>query len=163
MRITLLVIAGPHKGLEFSFGGHDTFLVGRSKHAHFQLPAKDKFFSRVHFMIEVNPPQCRMIDLGSHNGTYVNGVKLAYADLRHGDQIRAGHTVLKLAVQPEGELETAEAKADVDTVFFHPDVKNPAQPPAFIEIPGHKLAGELGRGEMGIDYLATRLADKSQV
>src|ERR1700720_3114615 len=91
MRIILSVIAGPHKkGLEFSFDKHDTFLVGRSKHAHFQVPANDKYFSRIHFMMEVNPPQCRLIDMGSHNGTYVNGQRVLSGDLRGGAQIRAG-------------------------------------------------------------------------
>src|SRR5579862_7238615 len=101
MRIILTVIAGPHKGLEFSFDRHDTFLVGRSKHAHFQLPAKDKYFSRIHFMMELNPPQCRLIDMGSHNGTYVNGAKVLTYDLKDGDQIRAGHTILRVNVRRE--------------------------------------------------------------
>ena len=64
MRVTLTVIAGPHAGTTFAFDRHDTFLVGRSCHAHFQLPVKDRYFSRVHFMMEVNPPQCRLIDMG---------------------------------------------------------------------------------------------------
>src|SRR5437588_6718194 len=99
MRILLTVIAGPHQGLEFAFDRHDTFLVGRSQHAHFQLPAKDKYFSRIHFMMEVNPPQCRLIDMGSHNGTYVNGAAVLTADLKDGDQIRAGHTILRVQVR----------------------------------------------------------------
>ena len=49
-RITLQVTDGPHKGQTFTFQGHDTFLVGRSKRAHLRLPAKDMFFSRVHFL-----------------------------------------------------------------------------------------------------------------
>src|SRR5215472_1626756 len=98
MRINLTVTSGPHTGKVFAFEEHDTFLVGRSKHAHFQLPAKDKYFSRIHFMMEVNPPQCRLIDMGSHNGTYVNGEKMLTADLKDGDQIRAGHTILRVAV-----------------------------------------------------------------
>ena len=60
MRITFTVTAGPHKGRVFQFTGHDTFIVGRSKQAHFRLPAKDRFFSRVHFLVEVNPPHCRI-------------------------------------------------------------------------------------------------------
>jgi serine/threonine-protein kinase len=46
MRITLTVTAGPHQGREFTFAGHDLFLVGRSKRAHFKLPLKDRYFSR---------------------------------------------------------------------------------------------------------------------
>src|SRR5208282_2667762 len=99
MRIILTVTAGPHKGQEFTFDRHDTFLVGRSKHAHFQLLSKDKYFSRVHFMMEVNPPQCRLIDMGSRNGTYVNGERVLAADLKDGDQIRAGHTILRMNVE----------------------------------------------------------------
>src|SRR5438477_12887901 len=98
MRLTLTVIEGPHRGQEFAFAEHDTFLVGRSVHAHFQLPLKDRYFSRIHFMMEVNPPHCRLIDMGSHNGTYVNGQRVLSADLHDGDQIRAGHTIIRLTV-----------------------------------------------------------------
>src|SRR5436309_8063053 len=99
MRVTLTVIGGPHTGQAFSFSGHDTFLVGRSKRAHFRLPAKDRYFSRVHFLVEVNPPQCRLMDMGSRNGTYVNGQRVEEAvDLTDGDQIKAGHTVFRLSL-----------------------------------------------------------------
>ena len=91
MRITLTVIAGPHKGRKFSFARHDTFLVGRSLHAHFQLPDKDKYFSRVHFMVEVNPPNCRLLDMGSRNGTHVNGRKVKSADLKPADVVALSH------------------------------------------------------------------------
>src|SRR5437763_10175017 len=99
MRITLTVTAGPHKGRSFTFVGHDTFLVGRSSHAHFRLPVKDRYFSRVHFLVEVNPPQCRLLDMGSRNGTYVNGQKVERADLQPGDRIRAGRTILRVSFE----------------------------------------------------------------
>ncbi len=73
LRISLTVTAGPHKGKMFTFIGHDTFVVGRSKRAHFQLPHKDRYFSRIHFLVEVNPPHCRLMDMASRNGTAVNG------------------------------------------------------------------------------------------
>src|SRR5713101_1629426 len=41
IRIRLTVTEGPHQGRQFSFEGHDTLLVGRSKRAHFRLPHKD--------------------------------------------------------------------------------------------------------------------------
>jgi serine/threonine-protein kinase len=59
---------------------------------------KDRYFSRVHFMVEVNPPQCRLVDMGSRNGTYVNDKKVGKADLQDGDRIKAGHTIFQLAV-----------------------------------------------------------------
>lgn len=99
VRVTLSVIEGPHLGRTFTFEGHDTFLVGRSKRAHFQLTVKDKYFSRIHFMVEVNPPQCRIHDMRSRNGTHVNGKRVQMADLHDGDLIRAGHTTLRVSME----------------------------------------------------------------
>src|SRR5262249_5220504 len=95
MRVTLKVTAGPHQDREFTFLGHEIFLVGRSKRAHFRHP-KDRYFSRIHFLVEVNPPRCRLMDMGSRNGTYLNGEKVTVADLKHGDQIKAGRTILRI-------------------------------------------------------------------
>jgi serine/threonine-protein kinase len=99
MRISLRVVEGPHTGQSFQFEGHDTFLVGRSDVAHFRLANKDRFFSRVHFMVELNPPHCRLMDMGSRNGTLVNGQKVETIDLKDGDRIQAGKTVLYVAVE----------------------------------------------------------------
>ena len=73
MQIVIEVVEGPHCGRKFVFDGHDSFIVGRARCAHFRLPKKDPYFSRVHFMIEANPPCCRLVDMGSTNGTRVNG------------------------------------------------------------------------------------------
>jgi serine/threonine-protein kinase len=98
MKILLTVIGGPHKGREFCFEEHDNFIVGRAKFAHFRLPIRDKFFSRVHFMIEVNAPLCRLLDMRSTNGIFVNGVKLTTADLKDGDVIKAGKTLIRISL-----------------------------------------------------------------
>jgi len=103
MRIVLSVIKGPHKSREFSFEEHDNFIVGRAKVAHFRLPLKDKFFSRVHFMVEINPPLCRLLDMQSTNGTLVNGQQVTTADLKDGDMIKAGKTVIRVSLQDVGD------------------------------------------------------------
>jgi serine/threonine-protein kinase len=97
-QVTLEVTAGPHEGRRFSFPRHDIFIVGRSKHAHFRLPAKDRYFSRIHFLVEANPPQCQLTDLGSRNGTFVNGQKVRSAGLHDGDLIKAGRTILRVSI-----------------------------------------------------------------
>ncbi|HEX5272353.1 MAG TPA: FHA domain-containing serine/threonine-protein kinase, partial [Gemmataceae bacterium] len=162
--VTLTVTEGPHQGRTFTLSGHDTFLVGRSKQAHFQLPARDKYFSRLHFMVESNPPRCRLTDLGSHNGTYVNGRRVQTADLRPGDEIRAGHTVLAVtttaAPDDEGTVtlrpEPATVPADVTTQV-------PAAGVLFPALPGYEVVREVGRGGMGIVYEARRRADGARV
>jgi hypothetical protein len=115
MRICLRVIGGPHKGQEFRFARHDTFLVGRSNRAHFCLPLEDRYFSRIQFMVEVKPTACRLTDMHSRNGTFVNGQRVTSAELRDGDQLQAGETILRVSVE------------DVDSATDSPEQ---AAPPA---------------------------------
>lgn len=175
MTITLAVTAGPHAGKEFAFDRHDTFLVGRTADAHFQLSYDDPYFSRRHFLIEANPPRCRLIDLNSRNGVSVNGQKVQTAELHDGDEIRAGHTVFKLHIpQPDPEkqctldLPPVPGKTIVGTPT--PFIPAAAQPethdhvPALDgAIPGYRLEGEIGRGAMGIVYRGTRQSDGAGV
>jgi pSer/pThr/pTyr-binding forkhead associated (FHA) protein len=97
MRVSLNVVAGPQTGRSFSFDQHDTFMIGRSENAQFCLPA-DRFFSRHHCLLEIAPPQAFIRDLGSTNGTYVNGMRVDTAYLKSGDRIQGGETVLEVEV-----------------------------------------------------------------
>jgi serine/threonine-protein kinase len=95
--IHLTVISGPHQGRQFTIDRRETFLLGRSTVAHCSLP-DDEYLSRNHFMIEVNPPVCRLVDLSSHNGTKVNGERVEVVDLKDGDRIEVGATCLLVAI-----------------------------------------------------------------
>jgi len=97
MQVNLKVVAGPYKGRIFSFTQHDSFLIGRSPDAHLYLP-DDRFFSRNHCLLEINPPQSFLRDLGSTNGTFVNGQRVREAFLKNGDEIRGGETLLLVEV-----------------------------------------------------------------
>ena len=87
MQVNLKVLAGPYKGRIFSFTQHDSFLIGRSRDAHLYLP-DDRYFSRNHCLLEINPPRSFLRDLNSTNGTFVNGRRVAHAFLNDGDRIR---------------------------------------------------------------------------
>jgi eukaryotic-like serine/threonine-protein kinase len=178
MQVTLQVTAGPHQGRTFIFRDHDTFIVGRASYAHFRLEARDKYFSRAHFLIEVNPPLCRLIDMGSTNGTSVNGAKVNEVDLKDGDRIQGGKTVLTVgierssdedataasvggaggAVRP-GVSETRAHDGSPRIVGDHPGTVGAAKAPA--RIAQYRLVRELGRGGMGVVYLAKRDTDQS--
>jgi serine/threonine-protein kinase len=97
MRVTLHVVAGPQTGRVFTFDQHDTFMIGRSEDAQFCLP-HDRFFSRHHCILEIAPPQAFLRDLGSLNGTFVNGSRVEQAYLKNGDRIQGGETVLEVEV-----------------------------------------------------------------
>jgi len=78
--------------------------------------------SRHHCVFEVEPPTVRIRDLGSSNGTYVNGVLIgrrsyqkrkfdtelprqATLELNDGDEVRVGHLVFRVGVQVEELVE----------------------------------------------------------
>jgi hypothetical protein len=108
MKVDLEVIAGPHAGAVYHFDRHDTFVVGRSSQAQFSVP-DDGFLSRNHFLIEFNPPACCLRDLGSTNGTKVNGLRVEMVRLRNGDQISAGGSSFVIHVE-ESSGEAAKVR-----------------------------------------------------
>jgi eukaryotic-like serine/threonine-protein kinase len=177
MRLTLRVLAGPYEGRDFTFDQHDTFLIGRSDTAHLYLP-EDKFFSRHHCLLEISPPRCFLRDLGSTNGTFVNGRKVQEAFLRSGDRIQGGQTLLEVEVyvdQPAlithpGEAATQKlTRPSVVTVECancgrrdQAEASTPGESLTFLceecreelkrrpqPVPGYDMIKLLGRGGMG--------------
>ena len=100
MQVNLKVTAGPYKGRIFSFTQHDSFLIGRNPDAHLCLP-NDRYFSRNHCLLEMNPPHSYLRDLGSTNGTFLNGHRVQDAFLKNGDRIQCGETILIVEVTAE--------------------------------------------------------------
>ncbi|MEM1447312.1 MAG: FHA domain-containing protein, partial [Planctomycetota bacterium] len=74
--LILTVIQGPDKGRRFELPDHEPQQIGRSSEA---LPLTDQTISRRH--AEMTPDAGRWIlrDLGSSNGTFVNGVRVTEA------------------------------------------------------------------------------------
>src|SRR3982751_3745477 len=117
MQVTLRVLSGPHAGRSFIFDQHDTFLIGRADTAHLCLP-DDRYFSRNHCILEIAPPRCFLRDLGSLNGTFVNGQKVAEVFLRNGDRIQGGQTALEVQVAADtSETHLAETPTRAGSVM----------------------------------------------
>lgn len=113
-RVLLRVTAGPLTNREYAYESHDTFLFGRDVGCQASVP-EDRHVSRHHFVLEINPPAIRLIDLGSLNGTFVNGNRVGrrrkspgneprrqdqptHMDLKHGDVIAVGETRIEIHV-----------------------------------------------------------------
>jgi eukaryotic-like serine/threonine-protein kinase len=170
-RVSLAVVAGPIEGRQFAFEDHDTFLFGRSPDCHAQLAESDTTASRHHFLLEVNPPAARLRDLGSLNGTYVNGTKYGgrgalslekaqqqrwpEVDLRDGDGIRVGTTVFEVHVEGGTEIDTGPREEAAEASAA------PRAAPAAIV--GYEIGPLLGRGGMGTVYRARRKSDGAVV
>ena len=84
-----LVVDGTPRSLELNPGSN---LVGRGSDADLQL--MDQGVSRRHADVHVSDGQTTVYDLGSTNGTSVNGHQVQSQQLKHGDVIRVGHTRL---------------------------------------------------------------------
>ena len=121
MQVDLKVLAGPYEGRVFCFTQPDTFLIGRSNDAHLCL-TNDKFFSRNHCLLEITPPHCFLRDLGSTNGTFVNGQRVSEAFLENGAQIQGGETVLLVEVTTGavGVGENSSGDSGADSVANYP-------------------------------------------
>jgi serine/threonine-protein kinase len=89
MGTVLRVTSGPYAGQEYRLDRNTTSVVGRSSRVSFPMP-QDPVLSREHFQVEYFPPVCHLVDLGSTNGTKVNGLRVERVLLREGDVISAG-------------------------------------------------------------------------
>lgn len=66
--------------------------IGRSPAS--TIPIDDRASSRKHCMIKFEEGTFRLIDLGSANGTFVNGRRVREHVLATDDKIRIGQTIL---------------------------------------------------------------------
>ncbi len=95
--LTLLVLQGPDKGRRFELPDANA-LIGRESR---QLPMNDNTVSRRHCELLPRDGEWILKDLGSSNGTYVNGLRVDNTyNLKLGDQIRVGKTLLVFGAQP---------------------------------------------------------------
>lgn len=84
-----LVVDGTPRTLELKPGSN---LIGRGSDSALQL--MDQGVSRRHADVHVADGHATVYDLGSTNGTSVNGHSVQSQQLQHGDVIRVGHTRL---------------------------------------------------------------------
>ena len=92
---TRLVVDKPvaQKGTTFDLGAEVT--VGRAAGCHIALP-DDTFVSQLHARVFERSGQVYVEDLGSTNGTYVNGHRVSAPTPMHkGDSLQVGSTILE--------------------------------------------------------------------
>jgi pSer/pThr/pTyr-binding forkhead associated (FHA) protein len=90
---TLVGIAGLYIGHRFNLFGAES-RIGRDKECQVSL-ANDPTVSRLHARIVLEDDGHAIIDEGSSNGTYLNGVLVSRSKLIQGDLVQVGSTQLK--------------------------------------------------------------------
>ena len=90
--------------------------IGRSTASDINLI--DARISRTHARIECTPAGCRVVDLGSSNGTRLNGRRIQEADLQPGDLLTIGGSQLRYERQAASEtslLTVIDSEAELNT------------------------------------------------
>ncbi|MCP3962161.1 MAG: FHA domain-containing protein [bacterium] len=91
--------------------------IGRTEANSLVIPVPQ--VSRHHARLELGPQRMELSDLGSHNGTFVNGVRIKHAAVEPGDLLGFGPVELRL-----DELDAG----DVDLAVVLPAASRTAQP-----------------------------------
>ncbi len=108
-RLRLRVSDGPDAGAVF-VATRDRIVVGTAGDA--DLALHDKTVSRYHCELVVVGDRVEVRDLGSRNGTSVDGVGVVHAFLRPGASLAVGASKLVLEVDADGELRIPLADGD---------------------------------------------------
>ena len=97
MRFGLRIVRGSRVGEQLSLDDGQSIILGRGTDASYRI--NDPSISRRHSQIANQPPHGLLIaDLGSSNGTYVNGQRLGpgWAQLNPGDQVILGQNEVRV-------------------------------------------------------------------
>ncbi len=96
----LRFISGKYQGGEFPLRPHREIIIGRS--SDLDMVLVEDMVSRKHAKITTDDQGVTIQDLGSTNGTFVNGEKVRKAELKDGDRILIGTSIIKM-VYVEGD------------------------------------------------------------
>ena len=102
----LRFISGKYQGGEFPLKTNRELIIGRS--SDLDMVLVEDMVSRKHAKISTLNDQVIIQDLGSTNGTFVNGEKIKRVRLREGDRILIGTSIIKL-VAIDGDANAAAA------------------------------------------------------
>lgn len=118
-RLILRVVSGPfgdtgkltvqHARIQ----GGQSITVGRNRLSADLGIRADPMMSGKHFRLHVDGDVCRLFDLESRNGTFVNEKRVSEALLRDGDEIRAGKTIFAVVIVGGAHLSSTEIEFGV--------------------------------------------------
>ena len=95
-------LSGPRRVPPYRLRSSWRAVLGRSPQSHV-LVAEDAV-SRLHCEIRVVQDLCTVRDLGSANGTFVNGKRVTRTVLDAGDVLRIGRTTIRLARDLDNDM-----------------------------------------------------------
>jgi hypothetical protein len=111
----LRFISGKYQGGEFPIYPDKPIVVGRS--SDLDMVLVEDMVSRKHAKIAMGGEGIMIEDLGSTNGTFVNGEKVKKAKLKEGDRVLIGTSILKVVAADQAAVAAGgDAKANLENV-----------------------------------------------
>lgn len=115
----LKLLTGPGAGDSVSIVPGNEYVFGRGRESDVAL-AED-LVSRRHAILSCVSKQPMLSDLGSTNGTFVNGERITRATLKGGDRLLIGTTIARLEVVRDTASRSQEIPVLAPTPRRHPD------------------------------------------
>jgi len=109
--LALRFISGKYQGGEFPLPEAGEIVIGRS--SELDMVLVEDMVSRRHAKISVHNGDIYLEDLGSTNGSFVNGEKITRTKLAEGDRILIGTSIIKV-VASDGTSSVQDAQAKMD-------------------------------------------------
>lgn len=120
----LKVVGGKHAGQIIPLNRRK-FLIGREQDC--QLRPNSEMVSRHHCVFSVDDFSVRLRDLGSTNGTLVNGERIRRETvLNSGDRILIGNLDFELVLRPGVTVQEADSKVLPTATALHSDTQTSA-------------------------------------
>jgi len=111
MKVKLRIVQGRPEGKNMLFP-HGEYVFGRGAECHVR-PNSD-WVSRQHCLLRVTADGAFLRDLGSRNGTLINGMRLVEeVPLKHGDQLQIGPLVFEVVLEAIADESTPAEKSDM--------------------------------------------------
>jgi predicted component of type VI protein secretion system len=136
----LKVVGGKHAGQVIPLNRRK-FLIGREQDC--QLRPNSEMVSRHHCVFSVDDFSVRLRDLGSTNGTLVNGERIRRETvLNSGDRILIGNLDFELVLRPGVTVQEADSKVFPTATALHSDTQTSA--PTVLDASGASPAPPAG-------------------
>ncbi|MBN1773766.1 MAG: DUF4388 domain-containing protein [Deltaproteobacteria bacterium] len=127
--LKLRFVAGKYEGGEFRLPSEGEVLIGRG--AELPVVLAEDMVSRKHARLTIRADHIRIEDLGSTNGTFVNGERVKSAELKPGDRVLIGTSIMKLLAVEAAEARPRRASAAMPPLpSERPGARATSAPPA---------------------------------
>ena len=94
--VVLILVSSDAAGTEFAID-RDVLSIGRGPGV--DIAVEENSLSRQHATLSYGEGTFRVRDLGSTNGTFVNGSQVESAELKHGDRLELGQCAFQLVIE----------------------------------------------------------------